>query len=413
MKQTLVGNHLKIDSVKRKVYFQETELPMPERTYRLLITLVENAPNIVSRDELFKIVWPDTVVSDETLKQRVSRLRRLLNDAGEHNDYFVAERGLGYRCTAPVVQQLDTGADGPQEKGSKHNRLFLLLVPTIVLALLLLNFKEQTAPSLNSSALTTNDYIGQAVDYYYRFNPEANQAAIELLHQAIALDPNSARGYAWLSNSYSQGYYQYGENEPWLEKAKQYAELAIEMEESEPWGYKAMGLAQHLTGRHGLAMRHYQTASEFADWWASPVNNLAIVLMESGDLVGAYHAVGKAIELGPKDPIPYLFLGLIYRDLKMEEHALKAINRSISFKPDYNLAQGHLAEYYFVQNEFELANQVLSASLEKYPNNQFAYWLSGSVALYQGDEEEAIMHFRQAALLGGDISHRQSYMSLY
>ena len=76
MSKFQVGDDLVIDTRHRLVQKNANEITLPELSYRLLLILVENAPNIVSHDELVAAVWQERVVSDENLKKRISRLMK-------------------------------------------------------------------------------------------------------------------------------------------------------------------------------------------------------------------------------------------------------------------------------------------------------------------------------------------------
>ena len=80
----------------------EEELPLPKLSYDLLCALVSQAPAICSREALFERVWPDLVVGEETLKQRVKLLRKSLNDSAGTPTYIEAVRGRGYRLIPEV-----------------------------------------------------------------------------------------------------------------------------------------------------------------------------------------------------------------------------------------------------------------------------------------------------------------------
>ena len=427
---------IEIDSQQRKVTIANQAVELPERSYRLLITLVENAPNIVSHDQLMKAVWPDTVVSDETLKQRVSRLRKQLSALNSQaNDYFIAERGLGYRCTATIAkvepqtpvlteQQLEQQERLKREEQRKKEQplkiIYACILVTVVLVALWLptldlnkqpesgaqpqSELEQTEKEQTSGIapqLTPDDYENQARQYYYRFNNAANDAAINLYQQALKIDPNYVLGYSGLANAHAQGYYQYGKDQQWLNLSLQYSKQAIEIDPQQPWGHKSLGLGLYLNGQHQQAINSYQKAAELATWWASPVNNSALAQMEIGQLTEAYQNAIKAIQLDPKAPIPYLFLGLIYRDLAMYGHANNAINRALNFKPDYNLAQSYQAEFYLINNQYQQAIDTAKLALNSNSNNQLAYWVMAQAHLYLQQNTQAINALEPAATLGG------------
>ncbi|MCJ8268994.1 MAG: hypothetical protein MJK04_06270, partial [Psychrosphaera sp.] len=207
--------------------------------------------------------------------------------------------------------------------------------------------------------------------------------------------------YAGLANAHAQGYYQYGQGEDALQQAIKRSNQAIEIAPDQAWGYKSLGLAHHLDGHFNDAILAYDKAIERAPWWPSPVNNSAFVHQEAGRLVKAYQQVLTAIKMDTKDPIPYLFQGVVYRDLGMSAHALKAINRSIELKPDYLLGKNYLAEYYLAVGEHQKALLLVEKTVARTPKNQFSHWLNAQIQLQLGDRTKAIKHFTQTAALGG------------
>ncbi len=412
MTTILVGNDLMIDVAKRRVFKHDVELSLPERSYRLLLTLVESAPNIVSHDDLIKAVWPDRVISDENLKQRISRLRRALDDPSDKPNYIVAERGLGYRCIATVKSQVETEVKVEAKPVAMPTRwqahktkiigaLGIIVLGIIVFIATMMMNPVEPIPVAKVGEFTAVDYSNQAQQYYYRFKPSDNFTAIDLYQKAIETDPNYSFAYAGLANAHAQAYYQYGQGEDALQQAIKYSNRAIEIAPNQAWGYKSLGLTYHLSGHFNAAIAAYDKAIERAPWWSSPVNNSAFVHQEAGRLVKAYQQVLTAIKMDTKDPIPYLFQGLVYRDLGMAAHALKAFNRAIELKPDYLLAQNYLAEYYLSVGDYRQALLMVEKTIARATQNQFAHWLNAHIQLQMGNKVKAIEHFTQTATLGG------------
>lgn len=56
------------------------ELPLRPKSYDVLLHLVSRAGRLVSRQELFESVWPDVVVTDDSLTQCLIEIRRALGD---------------------------------------------------------------------------------------------------------------------------------------------------------------------------------------------------------------------------------------------------------------------------------------------------------------------------------------------
>jgi len=68
----------------------------------LLFHLLRERHRIVSKEELHRVLWPDTSVSDAALASAVRDLRRLLGDDGEAQGMVRTFRGRGYRLVASV-----------------------------------------------------------------------------------------------------------------------------------------------------------------------------------------------------------------------------------------------------------------------------------------------------------------------
>ena len=77
-------------------------------TYRLLLALVEAAPDIATHDELINFVWGGRSVSPETINQRVKLLRDAIADDAQNPRYIELVRGHGYRLIPPV-EAIPTG----------------------------------------------------------------------------------------------------------------------------------------------------------------------------------------------------------------------------------------------------------------------------------------------------------------
>jgi tetratricopeptide (TPR) repeat protein len=102
-----------------------------------------------------------------------------------------------------------------------------------------------------------------------------------------------------------------------------------------------------------------------------------------------------------KDPIPYSFLGFCYRELRMTEHANKAIEKSLALKPDYLLAQNYFAEFLLFIEKFEKAQVILTKTIEQAPKNQFNHWINAQLHIQTGELILAKTSFEQIAQMGG------------
>jgi TolB-like protein/Tfp pilus assembly protein PilF len=76
------------------------EIELRPKSFELLLYLIENAGRLIPKDELINAVWPNVIVSDDSLAQCVSDLRYALNDPDRRMIKTVPRRG--YLFAAPV-----------------------------------------------------------------------------------------------------------------------------------------------------------------------------------------------------------------------------------------------------------------------------------------------------------------------
>jgi TolB-like protein/DNA-binding winged helix-turn-helix (wHTH) protein/tetratricopeptide (TPR) repeat protein len=89
----------RVDAHQRILVCDDKVVPLPVKTFDLLLALIENNGQVVSKDDLLKRVWPDTFVEETNLAKAIHLLRKTL---GEGVIETFPKRG--YRLNAPVIQ---------------------------------------------------------------------------------------------------------------------------------------------------------------------------------------------------------------------------------------------------------------------------------------------------------------------
>src|SRR5712692_5915814 len=72
------------------------------KTFAVLRSLVDRPGQLVTKDELFRAVWPETVVSEATLTSCIKELRQALRDDARTPRYIETAHGQGFRFIAPL-----------------------------------------------------------------------------------------------------------------------------------------------------------------------------------------------------------------------------------------------------------------------------------------------------------------------
>jgi DNA-binding winged helix-turn-helix (wHTH) protein/tetratricopeptide (TPR) repeat protein len=96
------GNGFKVDAGTRTLRWEDEVVTLNRRAFDVLLYLVQNPGRVITRDELLKNVWPDTVVEESSLVQSIYVLRRALSEKPGDNKYIVTLPGRGYQFVSPV-----------------------------------------------------------------------------------------------------------------------------------------------------------------------------------------------------------------------------------------------------------------------------------------------------------------------
>ena len=76
-------------------------IPLYPKSFEVLIYLVTNPGRVVTKEEIFKAVWPESFVEEGNLTQQISSLRKAL---GDRASCIVTIPGRGYQFTARVEE---------------------------------------------------------------------------------------------------------------------------------------------------------------------------------------------------------------------------------------------------------------------------------------------------------------------
>ncbi|CAN7670213.1 winged helix-turn-helix domain-containing tetratricopeptide repeat protein [Mesorhizobium sp. LjNodule214] len=81
-------------------------VPVRPKTFELLAFLVRNPGRVLSKDELFEAVWPNTIVSEDSLTQCIRDVRKCIGDETQSLVLTVPRRGY-------MLQAAETGLPQP------------------------------------------------------------------------------------------------------------------------------------------------------------------------------------------------------------------------------------------------------------------------------------------------------------
>ena len=88
-------------------------MPPSRRSLILLFSLIENRSRVVSRDEIFDVVWQGRNVSDTSLSNHIKTARKILGDNAADQKLIKTIRGRGYQFVAEVTIKQNDGRLAP------------------------------------------------------------------------------------------------------------------------------------------------------------------------------------------------------------------------------------------------------------------------------------------------------------
>lgn len=384
----------------------DTEIKLPWLSYRLLCVLCEAAPGIVDQQTLIDKVWPNAVIGDETLKQRVKLLRRALNDNANAPQYIEAIRGRGYRILPHIDVQvigenayatsmdLSTDSHAPTLAQGQYpyywrvtsGVLFAVLMLVIVVALLVDAGPKRALPNTNITALTFADELtAKGLEYYHRYRKDDNRHAIELFQSAIELEPQQAITYAALSDAYSQGVFQFDGPAQWQQLAIDTAYKAIALNPNLAQGYKALGLAYYNKGWLTQAINANLKAVQKQPNYNEAMSNLGYIYREMGQLSQSLLWADKALAAQPNNSVSMVHKALTLTAMMQYKEAHALLHKALLLQPDSLLANDALGQWYLAQGLFVKSQQHYRELMVLEPEQPLYQLGLARSYLYQGE----------------------------
>ncbi|MGA7785481.1 MAG: winged helix-turn-helix domain-containing protein, partial [Candidatus Acidiferrales bacterium] len=122
----------RVDTADYRLFRDGVEVPLAPKVFETLLVLLEKPGQLVSKDELMERVWAGTFVGDDALAQKISLLRKALDNGNGSNVYISTVPKLGYRFAGEVscLDSTTIGIPTPRGLGSGiANGLEILPLP--------------------------------------------------------------------------------------------------------------------------------------------------------------------------------------------------------------------------------------------------------------------------------------------
>ena len=91
-----------LDPFERVLARHGERISLAPKAFDTLVLLVQQHGHVVTKEDLIKSLWPDTIVEENNLNQQISQLRRALGDGQDACRYIETVSKLGYRFVSGV-----------------------------------------------------------------------------------------------------------------------------------------------------------------------------------------------------------------------------------------------------------------------------------------------------------------------
>jgi TolB-like protein len=149
-----------LDTSRRELLRGSEAVAVGPQVFDLLIHMIENRDRVVSKDELFDLIWRGRTVSESTLTSHVNFARRAIGDTGEEQRLIRTIPRKGFRFVADVREAppASAAASSLAEAASSYS-------PVTSLGALALPDQPSVAvlPFLNLSGDPDQDYFADGV----------------------------------------------------------------------------------------------------------------------------------------------------------------------------------------------------------------------------------------------------------
>jgi DNA-binding winged helix-turn-helix (wHTH) protein/TolB-like protein len=97
----------RVDAVNRLLLREGEVLSVTPKAVDTLVALIQHGGEVLRKDDLMRLVWPDTVVEEGNLTQNIYLLRKMLGEGTSQQNYIETIPRRGYRFVGEVRESRD------------------------------------------------------------------------------------------------------------------------------------------------------------------------------------------------------------------------------------------------------------------------------------------------------------------
>jgi adenylate cyclase len=251
-----------------------------------------------------------------------------------------------------------------------------------------------------TNSIEAYDHFLRGFALYYEFRKASNAAARQMFERAIALDPNYAKAYVWLSWGYFIDWdFQWTEGPGALDRSLEAARKAVALDDSLSDAHTVLGWNSLWKKQHDTAIAELERAVSLDPNSEEAYGSLAEVLNFSGRPDEAIGFVKKAMRLDPNNAGWLVFtLAHSYFLLRRYDEAIAAMQDALRRSPDFLPASRMLAVVYAELGRDKEARAEVAETLRISPEASLERWRERMPYKNQVDLERFIAGLQKAGM---------------
>ena len=350
---------------------------LPQQPLRILVHLYDHAGEIVTREQLVKVLWPAGIVDfDNGLNVAMRKLRVALDDVGDTPQYIETLPKVGYRFLGKVgkgeaaVPAPAPPSPAPAARPQTHARAFALLA-VVLLALGGVFWWTSHAPTAPKALRHTPSVRAQELylqGLHERSRRDVNPTieALALFQASLKEDPEYAA--AWAAYGFTLGgsvMRQMTTPPETVPKIRAAAERAIELEPDQVDGYV---LLVHVLMDHeknfpaaAKALERARATGQLTGWFW---HYSAMLNGQLGRVDAALADMRKARNYEPMTLLYTSNYGLILVNARRYQEVIDLLKPIVEANPGFDLAHGILARALMATGDLQGAREQLESRKE-------------------------------------------------
>lgn len=413
---------------------------MEPKIMKLLAVLVDNAGQVMTREDIITAVWGVEYGGDERLSRGISILRKALGDTRGSHTHIATISRVGYRLIADVSEDDLAGEDivettepskpsnvsTPETQGQSENLVSahahipavvsmareggkmqglspknLAAVPALIAICIAIGFfallSIRSVPTLSIQA-----GMERGFSHVENFTATgAIQEAQEIFSDILSKNPGHASARAGLAFALFREYTHLERDPALLQRAKAHAEAAHRGDEHLAVANIAAAWAAEFEGKFDRAHEYLDRAEILDSDNMFALEGRHRLFLKQGQQEKAEEVIDRAIAAYPQHALFYTYRGDYFNVKGAFASAEKDFRKAISLSPDSPRIYAQLSYSLYLQNRTEEAVDVVQQGL-KVNETALLYSNLGTYLFFQGQYDMASSAFEKTLEFSGD-----------